>query len=118
MSGGQHSGPRFVAFVCTDGGQHARNVLGEWTLAEDGQPRQISTAPHRPGPAADRMRKGYHERETGVALPVADMRCRRCGRNPRANADRMRDVLQRLLHAIPDERIVVDVSRGVGANLF
>ena len=110
-----HQG-RVVVFVCTDHGQHERGVLAEWTLTEDGEPNQVTT-PHRPGAAHDRMRKAFHENATGVKLPVVDMRCRRCNRNPRANNERMRDVLQRLLAALPEERIVIDVSRE-GATLF
>jgi hypothetical protein len=127
MTDNQPSALRVVAFVCTDAGQHDEGVLddGEWTLTEEGEPRQLHTQPHRASVAArNRMRRGFHENATGVRLPEVVMLCRRC-RNPRGNprearirVDRLRGILRDVLDAMPDERIKLDVSSPPVSRLF
>lgn len=94
-----------MALVCDDAGQHGQGVLAELVL-RDGQAVDLRLA------GRERVRQAYT-----VPGAAFDRRCRRCGRNPRASAERLATIVSAVLARTTDQRIKINVSRE-GASLF
>ncbi len=96
---------RTVALVCDDRGQHGPRVLAELAL--------------RGGVAVDVRLPGLERTRQAYAAPLADFdrRCRRCGRNPRASAERLTEIVTSVLGATGERRFRLNISRE-GAYLF
>lgn len=104
-------GSRKVAFVCTDDGQHSRNVLAEWEVV-DGGFRRLDRG------SRERLRKAFANEAFGEELAPNDWRCRRCKRNPRITDERLATVLRALMTNRAEHRVVVDISSRESAKLF
>lgn len=99
--------------ACTDGGRHNRNVLMQWHLDDDGRPQEDPVHPGR----TDLLR-AINARAGGRGIAYAEMRCRRCGRNPRMSEERLGRLIAGLLGQTSDERVLIDVSSPPYAGLF
>lgn len=96
---------RTVAIVCDDAGQHGPRVLAELVL--------------RDGAAVDRRVAGPERMRQAYAEPAAefDRRCKSCGRNPRASAARLTEIVRAVLGATGEQRFRLNIARE-GASLF
>lgn len=108
---------RPVRFICTDEDQHKRQVLATVRLTVSSVEHvrvSRSSAPfNRDGHG--QLRRQWREQDNLGPLPDFDLLCFKCGRNPRLNAARMREVLQAVLSVYADTpTVVVDISGPVG----
>lgn len=104
---------RTVRMICTDDGRHRLNVLMPWHLDEDGRPEEDPLHPGRTG-----LERAVYRRQTGRNPAFGEMRCRRCGRNPRITEATLTRLMVGLLERTTADQVDVDISVTPYARIF